>query len=89
VPQKEPLLGNSLVIRSSNSQGCFLYIWLWIWQQTKHSPVVPLLLVCGMVARQELCKHIPVARSAHATIKEMFDVSFSLWSMLYQRKMRD
>jgi hypothetical protein len=26
VPQKEPLLGNSLVIRSSNSQGCFLYI---------------------------------------------------------------
>jgi hypothetical protein len=30
-----------------------------------------------------------VARNARATIEELFDVSFSVWSMLYQSKVGD
>jgi hypothetical protein len=36
------------------------------------------------VDRQRLGKYIPVAMNVHATIEELLDVVFSVWSMSYQ-----
>jgi hypothetical protein len=39
-----------------------------------------------VVARQRLCKHVPTEMNTHAAIKELFETSFSMRSMYYQRK---
>jgi hypothetical protein len=41
------------------------------------------------VARQWLGKNVTVATNTHATIKELLDMSFSMWSVLYQSKVGD
>jgi hypothetical protein len=37
-----------------------------------------------IIASQCLSKHVPLATNIHATIEELSDVVFSLWSLLYQ-----
>jgi hypothetical protein len=33
---------------------------------------------------QRLCKHVPAATNTHATIEELLNAIFSMWSLLYQ-----
>jgi hypothetical protein len=40
-------------------------------------------------AKQWLDKHVPAAINTHETIEEFWDVLFSMWSILYQRKEDD
>jgi hypothetical protein len=47
------------------------------------------LLGNGMVARQWLGKHVPVTMNTHATTEELLGAPFSVWSMLYYRKVGD
>jgi hypothetical protein len=42
-----------------------------------------------IVARQRLDKNVTEANNTHATIKELLDASFSVWSESYQRKVGD
>jgi hypothetical protein len=49
-----------------------------------HFTVYAFMLPTG--ARQGLCKHVPAATNTHATIEESVDASFSMLSVLYQRK---
>jgi hypothetical protein len=41
------------------------------------------------VTRQWLCKDVLVAMNTHAAIKQLLDVSFSIWYGSYQRKVGD
>jgi hypothetical protein len=60
---------------------------------SNRSSVVSLLYLCvcvippHTVARQWLSKHVFTTAYSH-TIEELLDVSFSIWSMSYQRKIR-
>jgi hypothetical protein len=49
------------------------------------SPTVYLLLDYGLVARQQLGKHVPTATSTLAALKELLDASFSMRSMSLPR----
>jgi hypothetical protein len=42
--------------------------------------------VSSIVARQRLGKKVIAATNTHATIEELLDVSFSIWSVSYQGK---
>jgi hypothetical protein len=42
-----------------------------------------------IVARQRLDKNVTAAMNACATIEELLDISFSMQSLLYQRKVGD
>jgi hypothetical protein len=39
-----------------------------------------------IVARQRLGRNVTVVKNTHAAIEELFDVSFSMWSVSYQGK---
>jgi hypothetical protein len=41
------------------------------------------------VARQRLSKNVTSAMNTRATIEELLDVSFSMWSVTYKRKVGD
>jgi hypothetical protein len=49
-------------------------------------PSVCLYLYPPIVARQRLCKNVIAAAITHATIEELFDTSFSMRPVSYQRK---
>jgi hypothetical protein len=38
----------------------------------------------SVVARHWLDKHVPAAMNTHATIEELLDVVFSMWSLSHQ-----
>jgi hypothetical protein len=60
-----------------------------IWTAYFVNPSHQSVYASPIVAGQRLGKNVTVATNTQATIKELFDTSFSMWHVSYQRKVWD